>query len=147
MEMAAAEAAEMLVQAVTLELVAMPVVIKAPVLEVAMVIRAHQAVMQVLAINFPQIIFIMRVTQAIRRDDLAEQAGCSVDTVKRTVRLLKRFNLLDTTREGYMKKPKFNKFLRRFARDHQKFFAGVAWTGARTKPSARHQLEMKWSKT
>ena len=73
--------------------------------------------------------FILHITRAIRRDDLAEQVGCSVDTVKRTVRLLKRFNLLDTTRDGYVKKPKFNKFLRRFSRAHPEFFAGTGWRG------------------
>ena len=56
---------------------------------------------------FPRVVSILRVTRVIRRDDLAEQAGCSLETVKRTVRLLKRFNLLETTPEGYVKKPKF----------------------------------------
>ncbi|MCL6505913.1 MAG: hypothetical protein K6T59_02710, partial [Bryobacteraceae bacterium] len=76
---------------------------------------------------FPRLIFILRVTKVIRRDDLAEQAGCGIDTVKRTVRLLKRFNLLDTTRDGYVKKPKFNKFLRRFGRKHPKFLEDGGW--------------------
>jgi 5S rRNA maturation endonuclease (ribonuclease M5) len=76
---------------------------------------------------FPRLIFILRVTKVIRRDDLAEQAGCSLETVKRTVRLLKRFNLLDTTRDGYVKKPKFNKFLRRFVRKHPKFMEDGGW--------------------
>jgi hypothetical protein len=43
------------------------------------------------------------------------------------VRLLKRFNLLDTTRDGYVKKPKFNKFLRRFVRKHPKFLEDGGW--------------------
>lgn len=76
---------------------------------------------------FPRLIFILRVTKVIRRDDLAEQAGCGIDTVKRAVRLLKRFNLLDTTRDGYVKKPKFNKFLRRFGRKHPKFLEDGGW--------------------
>ena len=70
---------------------------------------------------FSRLIFILHITRAIRREDLAEQVGCSVETVKRIVRLLKRFNLLDTTRDGYVKKPKFNKFLRRFSREHRDF--------------------------
>ncbi len=76
---------------------------------------------------FPHLIFILRVTKVIRRDDFAEQAGCGIDTVKRAVRLLKRFNLLDTTRDGYVKKPKFNKFLRRFGRKHPKFLDDGGW--------------------
>ncbi len=78
---------------------------------------------------FSRLIFILHITRVIRREDLAEQAGCSVDTVKRVVRLLKRFNLLDTGRDGYVKKPKFNKFLRQFAREHAEFFADAAWRG------------------
>ncbi len=76
---------------------------------------------------FPRLIFILRVTKVIRRDDLSEQAGCSLETVKRAVRLLKRFNLLDTMRDGYVKKPKFNKFLRRFVRKHPKFLEDGGW--------------------
>lgn len=79
------------------------------------------------AAYFARLIFILRVTKVIRRDDLAEQAGCSLETVKRMVRLLKRFNLLDTTRDGYVKKPKFNKFLRRFVRKHPKFLEDGGW--------------------
>jgi hypothetical protein len=71
---------------------------------------------------FPQIIFVLRVSKKIRRDDLAEQAGCSVETVKRAVRLLKRFNLIETTRDGYRKTAKCNKFLRRLAKANPEFF-------------------------
>ena len=72
--------------------------------------------------TFPRIIYLLYTTRTIRRDDLAEQAGCSMETVKRAVRLLKRFNLLDSTRDGYLKKPKFNKFLRRFREARPEFF-------------------------
>lgn len=78
---------------------------------------------------FSRLIFLLHITRVILREDLAEQAGCSVETVKRAVRLLKRFNLLDTTRDGYVKKPKFNKFLRRFSRQHKEFFTEAAWRG------------------
>jgi len=72
--------------------------------------------------NFPRLIQTLRVTETIRRDDLAEQSGCSNETVKRAVRLLKRFNLIDTTRDGYVKKAKFIKFLRRFVKNQPEFF-------------------------
>ena len=78
---------------------------------------------------FSRLIFTLHITRTIRREDLAEQVGCSVDTVKRVIRLLKRFNLIDTTRDGYVKKPKFNKFLRRFSREHREFFEDAAWRG------------------
>ena len=72
---------------------------------------------------FPQLIYALHTTETIRRDDLAEQIGCSLDTVKRCVKLLKQFNLLDSTRDGYVKKPKFNKFLRRFFPEYPSFLA------------------------
>ena len=77
--------------------------------------------------QFARLIFLLRINHVIRRDDLSEQAGCTIETIKRVVRLLKRFNLLDTTQEGYVKRPKFNKFLRRFMRERRDFFEGVMW--------------------
>jgi hypothetical protein len=82
---------------------------------------------------FPRIVSILRVTKVVRRDDLAEQTGCSVETVKRAVRLLKRFNLLETTPDGYVKRPKFNKFLRQFVRKCPGFLAAGGW-GAGSNP-------------
>ncbi len=79
--------------------------------------------------HFPRLVFVLRTTRVVRREDLAEQVGCGIDTVKRAVRLLKRFNLLDTTRDGYVKKPKFNKFLRRFIKAHPDFLTDGAWGG------------------
>jgi hypothetical protein len=78
---------------------------------------------------FSRMIFALHITRVVRREDLAEQTGSSVESVKRVVRLLKRFNLLDTTRDGYVKKPKFNKFLRRFSRAHPDFFGHAASGG------------------
>ncbi len=75
---------------------------------------------------FIRLIGLLRNNKVIRRDDLAEQAGCTVDTVGRTVRFLKAFNLIDSTREGYVKKPKFNKFLRRFLKDHPEILEQIS---------------------
>ena len=74
---------------------------------------------------FPRIIFVLRTSDVIRRDDLSEQVGCSIETIKRVVKLLKSFNLIDTTRDGYVKKPKFNKFIRRFMREETEFFGNM----------------------
>jgi CRP-like cAMP-binding protein len=74
---------------------------------------------------FPKAIFTLRVSDRIRREDLAEQVGCTPETVSRMVRLLKRFTLIETTPQGYVKKPKFNKFIRRFVRAHPEFFGRV----------------------
>lgn len=77
--------------------------------------------------HFQRILYALHTAKAIRRDDLAEQVGCGADTVKRAVRLLKRFNLLDTTPEGYVKKPKFNKLLRRLMSEHPEFLEKEGW--------------------
>ena len=75
--------------------------------------------------HFSQLIYALRATDAIRRDELVEQLDCGLDTVKRGVQLLKRFNLLDSTKDGYVKKPKFNRFLRRFLAAQPDFFDGL----------------------
>ena len=49
----------------------------------------------------------------------------AAETVSRHAGLLKRFNLLDSTQKGYERKPKFNKFIRRFSQAHPEFFGGV----------------------
>lgn len=74
---------------------------------------------------FPKAIFTLRVSDRIRREDLAEQVGCTPETVSRMVRVLKRFTLIETSPQGYVKKPKFNKFIRRFVRAHPEFLNGV----------------------
>ena len=74
---------------------------------------------------FPQLIYVLRAADAIRRDDLVEQLDCGLETVNRGVKLLKRFTLLDSTKEGYVKKPKFNRFLRRFLAEQPDFFDGL----------------------
>jgi hypothetical protein len=74
---------------------------------------------------FPRTVFLLYTNKSIRRDDVVEQIGCSVDVVKRAIQLFKRYNLIDSSRSGYTKKPKFNKFLRRFTKAHAEFFEGV----------------------
>jgi 5S rRNA maturation endonuclease (ribonuclease M5) len=71
--------------------------------------------------SFMRTISILRTNDNIRRDDLADQAGCSTGTIKKIIKLLKRFNLIDSGKSGYYKKPKFNKFLRRFLRECPNF--------------------------
>jgi len=44
-------------------------------------------------------------------------------------KLLKKFNLVDSQKNGYSKKPKFNKFLRKFLKAHPDFFSGGAADG------------------
>jgi len=71
---------------------------------------------------FPRLIQILRNKKAIRGDELSDLADCSYETVKRQVKLLKIHDLIDSTRKGYEKTPKFVKFLRRFEKEHTEFF-------------------------
>jgi len=71
---------------------------------------------------FTRCIYILRISDMVKREDLAEQAGCGLDPLKKIVKLLKRFNLIDSNKNGYIKKPKFNKFLRRFLKSNTDFF-------------------------
>ena len=74
--------------------------------------------------HFKRTILTLRITERIKREDLAEQVGASKDTVSEYIRLLKRFNLIESGPFGYIKKPKFNKFIRRFIKAHPEFFTG-----------------------
>jgi hypothetical protein len=66
---------------------------------------------------FGRAIYVLRINERIPREDLAEQIGASTKTISRIIRALKRFNLLESSKGGYRKKPKFIKFLRRFLRE------------------------------
>lgn len=90
--------------------------------------------------SFSKCIYILRISDVIKREDLAEQVGCSLDTVKRVIKFSKRFNLIDSTKHGYAKKPKFNKFLRRFLKKHPDFFS-EEYGGASLKPLSDKELE------
>ena len=86
---------------------------------------------------FPQLIYALRAADAIRRDELVEQLDCGLETVNRGVKLLKRFNLLDSTKDGYVKKPKFNRFLRRFLAAQPDFLKSLD----RGAPETQSQVE------
>lgn len=58
----------------------------------------------------------------VRRGDLADIVGCGPEYVSRKIRLLKRHNLIEATRHGYVKLPKFIRFLKKFLREHPEFF-------------------------
>jgi hypothetical protein len=72
--------------------------------------------------GFQRVIWCLRVSDAIRREALIEQAEASENCVKKTTTLLKRHNLIDSTKDGYIKRPKFNKFLRRYLKERRDFF-------------------------
>jgi len=73
---------------------------------------------------FTIIVRTLRTKDVIRRDHLAEQVGCRPDGLTRTIRLLKKYSLIDSGREGYRKTPKLNKFMRRFMKAHPDFLEG-----------------------
>lgn len=91
--------------------------------------------------NFPKAVMILRISEFVRRDDLAEQVGCSLDTCSTIIRFLKKYNMVATDIRGYVKKPKFNKFLRRFVKAHPEFFKGVAPGGLGT-PTQAESLDI-----
>lgn len=74
---------------------------------------------------FPRTVYLLYTNKSIRRDDLIEQVGCSKEPIQKAIQLFKRYNLIDSFRSGYTKKPKFNKFLRRFTKNHIEFFEGA----------------------
>ena len=71
--------------------------------------------------HFTAIVRTLRSKDVVRRDHLAELVGCQPEAVTRAVRLLKKFSLIDSSRDGYTKTPKLNKFLRRFVKVHPGF--------------------------
>lgn len=74
--------------------------------------------------HFIAMIDVLRSKDVIRRDDLAEQVGCSADTISTHIKFLKRYNLIDTGKRGYFKTPKFVKFLRKLVREKDINFFG-----------------------
>ena len=70
---------------------------------------------------FVRAIHTLRINDSIKREDLAEQVGCGMESIRLVIKLLKRFNLIDSQKNGYVKKPKFNKFLRRFLKTYPDF--------------------------
>ena len=61
-----------------------------------------------------------RVT--IRRNELADIAGCDATYVSKKLRMLKRYSMIEATGDGYVKLPKFIRFLRELLREHPEFF-------------------------
>jgi DNA primase len=73
--------------------------------------------------TFTEAVKLLRVNETIRRDDLADQLGIIKENVSEIISFLRRFNLVDSTRKGYIKKPKFIKFLRRFIKEFPEMFS------------------------
>ena len=74
---------------------------------------------------FERIIWALRISDAIRRDELEEQADCDLEQIKNVLKLLRKYTFIESTKEGYVKRPRFNKFLRRFMREEEHFFDNV----------------------
>ncbi len=74
---------------------------------------------------FSAIIYHLRINSSIQRTDLAEIIDCTPEAISKHIKSLKRFNLIETTPNGYTKLPKFNKFLHRFLNEHQDFLENL----------------------
>jgi len=70
---------------------------------------------------FVHLLHILRCNDIIKRDELVEQIGCSKITISNEISLLRKYSLIESTRDGYKKRPKFNRFLRRFLKLHPEF--------------------------
>jgi predicted transcriptional regulator len=57
----------------------------------------------------------------IKLKDLQEYTSASKQTVNESIRILKSFNLINSTSSGYNKRPRFNKFLKKFRVDNPDF--------------------------
>jgi len=68
---------------------------------------------------FIRTIYNLCINDKIQREDLAAQVDCEKGTVSRIISFLRKFNLIDSSKTGYEKKPKFNMFLRRFNEEHE----------------------------
>lgn len=61
----------------------------------------------------------------VRRNDLADVAGCSPRYVSDRIHVLKKFHLIESTRDGYVKTPKFNRFMAKLQKEKPEFLAEV----------------------
>jgi hypothetical protein len=71
--------------------------------------------------SFRKMVSYLRFHDTIRRNELAEMVGCAPEYISEMMRVLKRYEFIDSTRDGYAKRPKFNRFLRRLSREHPEF--------------------------
>ena len=71
---------------------------------------------------FLKVIYTFRMNRVVRRKELADIVGCSGETISQIARLLKRFKLISSTDEGYVRKRKFYMFLKSFLREHPEFY-------------------------
>ena len=69
-------------------------------------------------VGFSQILkTLWELSWVIKRNDLADQAGCSSSTIGRHIAALKQYNLIESGRYGYKKTPKFNILVNRLIAD------------------------------
>lgn len=60
----------------------------------------------------------------IRRSELANTAECSPEAISRNIQVLKEYSLIEAGKSGYVKLPKFVRFMRKFLRERPGFFEG-----------------------
>ena len=65
-----------------------------------------------------EMLYSLKIHHAIRREDLAEQLDVDKRTVSTYISLFRKHNLIESSKNGYFKKPKFVRFLRELARDN-----------------------------
>lgn len=71
--------------------------------------------------KFSKVIRILYEEKSIGRNDLADQTDSEPAGLKKTIAFLKRFQLIESGKEGYRKTPKMNRFMRRFQKEVHDF--------------------------
>lgn len=65
-----------------------------------------------------EMLYSLKIHHSIRREDLAEQLDVDKRTISTYISLFRKHNLIESSKNGYFKKPKFVRFLRELARDN-----------------------------
>jgi len=66
-----------------------------------------------------KLLFLFKMHDTIRRRDIADYLNCEERAAADKIRVLSKLNLVDSGSQGYFRKPKLIKFLRRLARDKE----------------------------
>jgi len=66
------------------------------------------------------------VHSPVKRGDIVDMVGCSPQYVSERLRVLKTYSLIESSRHGYVKQPKFMRLTRRLLRDRPEYFNDMA---------------------
>ena len=76
---------------------------------------------------FKAMVAALRNHDKIQRTDLAEQLGVDAQTISNQMGVLRKYSLVSSGRAGYVKLPKFNRFLRKFLQENPNYLIGIGY--------------------